>query len=646
MGSTADEPPRTSAVLLLSIGTALGGFGGFWPSPWNYFAVTSGALMSGAGALALEGQTRVNRRRWPLHVFSRRSSLRLVAAVAGAVALAITLPLLASPTVKQIRLWRYGCESALVIRALTSPDGYHPALELAESYERWTAESNQGCPTVHVHVNARSDQEALAALSVGWPDDHLEWTGPQPDVWLPASSVLVRRLRDAADAAGRTLPLHVGEPLAFSPIVLASSGSPADAAGYRTGKSWPELRTWLDLNNTALVRAEPKGSMTGELATAVLYTGISDPRAVERHIARSLDEGDYPLGSTAELLCRHHERGSPKEVALLMAEQDLYRFNEGRPLGGPCDGARAAAPTLSKLVALYPRDAPALDHPFVSIQWRNRSAAQRAAVVAFERWLRDEPGEQALAETGLRPAGRDAISPLAGADGIVQSAAYHRQAVESTVLAEVVQRYEQARRGARVLLLLDASGSMSADEGGATRLAIAAGGVQSSLTLMGGTDQFGVWVFPDGRGRSGVQEILPIGSREAMVNGLPRANALVAALAGIRPGGATPLYSAIVSGTQRLGAGSDEWISALIVLTDGDDDNASGASVLQLVDRVANTGVRVFAIAVGDARCTAPALARVTTATGGRCYDVTATTIERSIAELFTALWGGPSGGR
>lgn len=642
-GTGADEPRRTNAVLLLSVGTALGGFGGFWPTPWNYLGVGSGALMSGAGAFALENRGRWNVRRWTWRTFSRRAA-RPLAAVGGAVALAVSLPSLVPLAATEIRLWRYGCDTALVIRVLTSVDGYHPALEVAERYERWTSEGNRGCPSIHVHVSARSDREAIAALSVEWPDEHLERTGPRPDIWLPSSTVLVRRLHAAAAEAGRNPPLNVGRSLAFSPIVLARSAALPGPDAYRAGRSWSELGSWLEESGTGLVRADPKGSLTGELATTVLYGGTSEPRAVEQLIARSLDEGDYPLGSSAEVLCRHHERGSPATTALLVTEQDLYRYNEGHPLGGPCDGSRSAA-MPGKLISYYPRDTPALDYPFVAFRWRDMSPTQLGAVEAYERWLRDEPGEQALAETGLRPAGRDAIAPLAGADGVVQSAVYLRQPIDSAVLTGALKQYEDARRGARVLLLLDASASMGVIAGGATRLTIAAGGVRSSLRRMGDTDEFGVWTYPDA-GRRVVREVLPIGARDAPVNGVPRASALDAALAQVQPGGGTPLYSALVAGAQRLGASSDERIRALIVLTDGDDDNASTVSANEMLGRVAGNRVRVFAIAIGDARCAATGLAGVTAATGGRCYDATVATVERTVVELFTVLWGGNEGGQ
>jgi len=80
-------------------------------------------------------------------------------------------------------------------------------------------------------------------------------------------------------------------------------------------------------------------------------------------------------------------------------------------------------------------------------------------------------------------------------------------------------------------------------------------------------------------------------------------------------------------------------LRTLVLFTDGEDTEGAfdPDTVVQVVH---NSGVRVFALVLGGARCVTDVLIRVTEANLGRCYDVTLDALNASFRDLFTLLWG------
>jgi hypothetical protein len=432
-------------------------------------------------------------------------------------------------------------------------------------------------------------------------------------------------------------------------VVLAvAPGSVTDAdKKLRRDAPWSRLLGLVDDRKWDIVRPDPEVSVTGEVATADIYASVAGApervvspaaaRSVEQRFAASLDRGKgrYPFDRSGVQLCRHGELGSPPDVALIMTEQAMVRFNRTAASAGQC----GAGSGPHSLMAFYPADTSILDHPFVRLNWSDLAGRQTDAAAGFGRWLTGPDGKQALLDAGLRPPEVSLGDPLTEQFGVLPTVRVrHMPGVDT--LAGARTTYAGARRYGRVLLALDASGSMDrpAAPGGITRFTVAAEGVRVAARLVGERDEFGLWVFPPA-GKRG--ELVTIGRPVGRSTPAERARAAVDALRPVHPAGLTPLYRTIVDGVAALGGGDRTRVAALVVLTDGDDENASGLTPTQLVAGVADKNVRVFVIAVGEARCAAQALREVTGTTGGRCYDARFDTIGARFAELFGVLWGG-----
>jgi Mg-chelatase subunit ChlD len=385
-----------------------------------------------------------------------------------------------------------------------------------------------------------------------------------------------------------------------------------------------------------------------------MYSGVDgdgSPRTVELRIERSFDVGGYPLlGDASRLLCRLR-RGDGPPAAVITSEQALVRFNRGDALGGGCPAERSPAPPESELAAVYPALPPSLSHPYVQFRWDDdHPDPQFAAATGFGAWFDTDEGRRALLRVGLRPAAADFVvaEPIVDRFGALPGARFDRTGPDRTAVTSAVAAYAAAKRAARVLFALDASGSMArATRDGGTRFAVAVEAVVRSLDLMGARDEFGLMVFSG----TATRPLGPSGPRAAPVSGAgsgsgsgsTRAEAAAARLASMSVGGGTPLHASIVAGVDAVGTGSGDQVRALVVLTDG-DDTTSGLTAAQVLARVRDRGVRVFVVTLGEASCSDAVVAAVTAASGGGCHGASVDTVDSRLAELFTVLWEGGGG--
>jgi len=99
-----------------------------------------------------------------------------------------------------------GCPHAGELRLLTTPADLANYQLLAHRYERFTADKNVDdphCPTEHLYVYSALPDQARQALAHRWlPEDDFVpdlVVGPQPDAWLPESTLDARVVQQSAD---------------------------------------------------------------------------------------------------------------------------------------------------------------------------------------------------------------------------------------------------------------------------------------------------------------------------------------------------------------------------------------------------------------------------------------------------------------
>ena len=454
----------------------------------------------------------------------RRTGLRTVVVGVTACALAVAAGLVIPVAYETLRRRVYGCPQPAAVRVLTSVEQLATARRIAAAYEVATAERHHGCPTADLYVYGAGPTESRAAVASGWLNDALQRIGPRADVWLPDSTLDVTAAVAAAARFGVAVPIAEQRSIGYSPIVLAApTALPGDL-------KWRQLWAETDRLDWDVVRPDPAVSSAGVLGTAALYAGLGVPvataRDVEHRLETALDRGRYPLGTSQNLLC--HGGAGQVPVAVITTEQAAVRYNQGLD----CPGG--TGPPERPLLVQYPTDTISEDHPFVRLAWDGVAATGAAAAAGFGAWLGGDDGRRELVRAGLRPPGLVTVGdPLTEQFGAHAGAVFDRRAPQPSAVEDALRLYERAHRPGRVLLALDASGSMLAgvDRAGTTRFQLASRGVTGALDLMSDRDEFGLRIFPaDGRG-AGTRELLPIGRAAG------RKQAAIDAMAAVRPAG-------------------------------------------------------------------------------------------------------------
>jgi Ca-activated chloride channel family protein len=200
----------------------------------------------------------------------------------------------------------------------------------------------------------------------------------------------------------------------------------------------------------------------------------------------------------------------------------------------------------------------------------------------------------------------------------------------SSVLDKLQASWWQVRKPARVLVIVDVSGSMddSVPGTGTSKLGLAKAALLAALDQIGENDQVGLWSFSDQH-----QELVPIGRV-----GAQRA-ALKTAVGGLTAGGGTLLYDSIAAGLGHMTAlVSPTYITAIVVLTDGADTNSRPSGLDDLTkaesSQPAGASVRVFTIAYGvDAD--RDVLGRIAQASQASSYDASNPAL---IRQVFNAV--------
>ncbi|MGC5054897.1 substrate-binding and VWA domain-containing protein [Micromonospora sp. DT48] len=470
----------------------------------------------------------------PTRVLSRRSPVVLLSA-------ALVLLLAGWAAVAYIRADRGipTCAEQVRLRVVAAP-------VIAPALDR-VARANVGSqPCVSVEVQARPSATVVRELA----DD-----GDVGDVWLPESTFWLRRAR----AAGAFEVPGEGTSVASTPVVLAVNERVARRSG------WPDKPlTWASLLGT---RAEK------------IQVGLPDPAADPAGVGALL--GARALADASE--------GSPATVAATLrglAERTFSPAEEAsslipnRDLPGRANAVAAseqavlehnALAATGKLVAAYPEvDVPWLDLPYVVLpaaQGRTRDAGG-----AFLDRLLTGEAREVFAGHGFRTSA--GFPPAMPEDGRLRPE--ERQPVPlpaEEMVNDVLTGWSGVQRSARILTLLDISGSMAAPvPAGGTRLDATVRAAREGAELLLDNSELGIWVFSTKvDGDRDYREILPVrplgGQRKKLTEALAEVR--------VKPQGGTGLYDSTLAAYRDA---RRNWIpgriNLVLVMTDGRNEDA------------------------------------------------------------------------
>jgi Ca-activated chloride channel family protein len=517
--------------------------------------------------------------------------------------------------------------------------------EVADAYARQDRRYDGGC--ANVRVVSKASGGAMEALATGWDERR---DGPTPQVWSPASSSWVSLLRDRATDRAITVADGPQPSIAQTPLVLAMPRPLAEALG------WPDKPIgWADVLNLTkdsrgwgsvghpewgkfrLGKTNPHFSTSGLNATIGAYfaaTGrssdlteadLTDPRVLA--FVKGVESGVVHYGDTTltflSNLADADRRGLGQSYvsAVAVEEKSVYDYNTGNPTGDPKLIGKGAKPKVP-LVAVYPKEGTLLsDNPYAVLD--NASPEQQKAAADFLAYVRESAQQKRFTDAAFRTYEGRPGPPVSRANGMLPDA---KLAVidppASNVMAKALTAWDGQRKRARVLLVLDVSGSMEEQvAGGQSKLDVAKAAALRAVGLFAPDDEVGLWSFSTGETAAAQPwtEQVPVSPISRGGDRLKRV------LQGLAPGGGTALYATTRAAQQAMAAqAAPDRINAVVVLTDGKNefprDNDLDGLLAALDASNLENPVRVFTIAYGE-KADLDTLREISNASRAAAYD-------------------------
>lgn len=547
--------------------------------------------------------------------------------------------------------------------------------DLAQEFNASGAEVNGRC--IWVEVQKKASGAAEQALAEGWDS---ATDGPEPTIWSPASAawgqVLNQRLAEKGEP-----PMAPEDPTPFmlTPLVIAMPEPMAEALG------WPDTPIgWADI--LALANSPEGWAAKGHPEWGPFRLGKTNPNFSTSGLSALIAQNYAATGKTTGLTTEDLQRPEVQQYgediesavvhygditmtfldnwyradrrgtgltyasAVAVEEKSVIDYNAGNP-DGVLDPGEEARPPRIPLVAIYPTEGTLYsDNPLFILDAPWVSPKQKAAAEEFQEFLSTAENQEKVLEYGFRP-GNPAVAlgdPITTGNGVDPTKPETLLDVPSgEVLTGLLDNWATQRKAARVMMVLDVSGSMGepadpSDPGGPTRLDLAVQAVQDGLDKFKPEDQVGLRIFTTnlGDGTASWQDLSPVSAIG------PKREELRSQVANLAPLNGTPLYEVVGQSHDEMIEGYDpSLINAVVLLTDGmnddgepDDDDEQFRQLLDDVTRSSNgensTPVRIFTIAYG-AGADPTELRQIAQASNATAYQATdATTID----SVFTAV--------
>lgn len=559
----------------------------------------------------------------------------------------------------------------IVVDLSVSSEKVQLLTELAQAFNG-RDEATVGDRCVFARVQGKASGGAAQLLASEWDEDT---EGPRPVIWSPAASSWGAILNQRLTGGGRPAMANDFTSFMLTPLVIAMPRPMAEALG------WPDeplgyadiLALSQDPQGWAahghpewgafrLGKTNPNFSTSGLsalIAQAYAANGKTSGLSVEdldkastQDFARGVESAVVHYGDITMTFMnnwfRADQRGNPFGYvsAVAVEEKTVIDYNNGDPDGILQEGEEPRPPRVP-LVAIYPEEGTLYsDNPLfvLDAEWVDEDEAAGAQL--FVEFVQEPANQRKVLEFGFRPGNPDVQigTPIDAARGVDPDQPQTLLDVPApAVLAQLLDDWQDQRKPARVVLLIDVSGSMGdlADpETGATKLDLAKEATISALDDFNDDDEVGLQVFttdlPEGKDILTLVEPGRVGDLREQLRTKIR---------DLVPLNGTPLYQATQSAYEALLASYDPTrINAVVLLSDGvnddgepDNDGDDLEALLQALSAASEgqgQAVRVFPISYGEGADLAT-LRRIAEASQAALYD---SSDPRSITKVFVAV--------
>lgn len=539
---------------------------------------------------------------------------------------------------------------AVHVMIASSPEKVELLGDLADEFNGRKVEV--GGKPVFVEVEKVSSGTGADLLVNDWPESSGQ---ARPTVFTPAASLWGTVVNERRTKAGKPAVVPKDfRPVMLTPVVIAMPEPMAAALG------WPDKPIgWGDVAALAqdpqgwarfghpewgpfrLGKTDPHISTSGFNATiAAAYAGagklrdltaadVSSPQV--QQFLTQLESSIVHYGDTTltflQNLKHADDRGAATAYisAVAVEEVSVIDYNQGDPTNELPPGETGPAPK-TKLVSVYPKEGTLWsDNPYFVLDAPWVSPDQAEAARLFGDFVSEPQNQEKVLAYGFRPGNPDVAigAPIDAEHGADPTQPKTILPVPpGATLTTLLSTWDATRKPARVLLVMDVSGSMGDPAGGGrqTKLELARSAAASSLDLFSDRDEVGLWVFStELDGQKDYREVVPIGPVSA------NRELLRQTLAALTPLNGTGLYDTTAAAYDALEAvATPGRITAMVLLTDGRNEDRTNNDLDALVSHIGGEGgggpVRIFAIAYGrDA--SVDQLTRITEATNGKMYD-------------------------
>jgi Ca-activated chloride channel family protein len=567
------------------------------------------------------------------------------------------------------RLKLGGGSNCTTFDVATSPEKLALLTDLATSFNKTKVDGK----CVQAKVDKVSSGTGADLLAKGWPAG--AGNSPQPTIWTPAASswgaVVNQRLADQGQQA--VAPTDA-KPLQLTPLTIAMPKPMAQALGWPSApigysdllKLATDPGGWASKGHPEwgpfkLGKTNPNFSTSALSATIAQYYAATNKtrdlsledvnNAQVEEVQKAVESAVVHYGDTTltflNNLYRADQRGTSLTYvsAVAVEEKSVIDYNKGNP-DGILDPGEVPRPPRVPLVAIYPKEGTLFsDSPLYVLNEPWVSAPQRSAAQAFVDFALRPENQRKVLTYGFRP-GNPAVplgDPVTAANGVDPNQPSTTLGVPAPpVLVKLIEKWGELRKGARVLIVIDVSGSMGDDAGnGDTKLDLVKRAAVAALDQFKADDLIGLRVFSTGLRQQEPTDwidLVPIGPVSA------NREQMVAKINGLEPANGTPLYTVAGHSFADMQAGFDpKRINAVLLLTDGKNEDNRNNNLNGLVDTLRSSSegaaggvnsVRLFTIAYGkDADLSV--LKRMADATNGASYDAKNPT---TIDQVFTAV--------
>jgi Ca-activated chloride channel family protein len=524
-------------------------------------------------------------------------------------------------------------------------------------------------------VQSKASGGAAQLLADGW-DEGTE--GPRPVIWSPAASswgaVLNQRLADKGEdpmtgdfTSFMLTPLVIAmpepmaaalgwpdEPIGFADILALAR----DEGGWSTygHPEWGQFRlgkTNPNFSTSGLSALVAQAYAANGKTTDLSIEDLRKPSTAE--FARGVESAVVHYGDITMTFLnnwfRADQRGNPFGYvsAVAVEEKSVIDYNRGDPDGVLEEGEEPRPPRVP-LVAIYPEEGTVYsDNPLYVLDAPWVDEAQAEAAAAFVEFVQLPENQEKVLEFGFRPGNLDVAigEPISAEYGVDPNQPETLLEVPSpAVLSQLLDDWEDQRKPARVLLLMDVSGSMGdiADpQTGKTKLDLAKEATIAALADFNDDDEIGLWIFTTGLGDDETAEHVPL-VEPGRVGDVREQ--LATRIRGLVPLNGTPLYTATQAAYEELLDSFDPTrINAVVLLSDGMNDDGETSDdrdqLDELLDRLSagtegqqTRPVRVFPISYGEG-ADLNTLRRIAEASQAALYD---SSDPRSITKVLVAV--------